>query len=241
MHLLHSSIKKGRRDPLSIIGALWPITLLAPFAPGLPKPAMSGLPWRQEFVLALLFTLTLSLLLKKSWRSSSSNTSSGEPVIFLREGEAVLLLPLLLFILWSASSALWAQAVYPALHHTFVWAAYALFFIMIRRVARRPRLLRASLFTLASVISILSISCMIEFWGAPNESGVRSVSLFRFFNGFGEMLAVAIPLFAALALKLRRSRAALVCGATAALAWLATLQALERAPIVGACVALLAL
>jgi O-antigen ligase len=234
MNLLQSSIKKGLREPLSIIGVLWAIALLAPFAPGLPKPSMSGLPWRQELVLAFLFSLTLSLLLKKSWRSHES-------VINLRANELSLLLPLLLFILWSAASTLWARAAYPALHHTFVWAAYALFFIIMRRVALRPRLLRASLFTLAFVISILSVSCMIEFWGAPNESGVRSVSLFRFFNGFGEMLAVAIPLFAALALKLRRTRAALLCGATAVLAWLAMLQALERAPIIGAGVALVAL
>ncbi len=231
---LASSITKILNEPLRIMGALWALALLAPFAPGLPKPAPSGLPWRQELFLALLISLTLFLLLKKIWRSRVSSLS-------LRPGEAMLLWPLLLFILWSAASVLWARAPYPALHHTFVWTAYAFFFVLMRRVAESPRALRASLFTLAAVISILSVSCMIEFWGAPNESGVRTVSLFRFFNGFGEMLAVSIPLFAALALKLRRGRAALLCGATAVLAWLAMLQALERAPIIGASIALVAL
>lgn len=231
---LSSSIKNAWREPLNIIGALWAIALLAPFAPWLPKPAPSGLPWRQELVLSLLLTFTVFLLARKVWRTRT-------PFIYLKQGELSLLLPLGLFILWSAASMLWARAAYPALHHTFVWAAYAFFFILMRRVAERPRLLRASLFTLASVLFILSLSCMIEYWGAPNESGVRTISLFRFFNGFGEMLAVAIPLFAALALKLRRSRAAVLCGATAVFAWLAMLQALERAPIIGAAVALLAL
>lgn len=201
---LLSSIKRGAREPLFIIGALWPIALLAPFAPGLPKPAPSGLPWRQEFVLALLFSLTLIFLTRKTWRNRES-------FISLKPSELTLLLPLFLFILWSAASILWAQAPYPALHHTFVWTAYAFFFVLMRRICERPRLLRASLFTLGAVISILSLCCMIEFWGAPNESGVRTIALFRFFNGFGEMLAVSIPLFASLALQLRRPRAALLC------------------------------
>jgi O-antigen ligase len=231
---LLTSIQKCVREPLNIIGALWAVVLLMPFAPGLPKPSLGGLPWRQELFLAFLFSVTFFFLLLKGWRSRES-------FISLRPNEWPVLLPLVLFILWSAASALWATAVYPALHHTFVWTAYALFFVLMRRVAERPRLLRTSLLALASVIFILSLSCMIEFWGAPDESGVRTVSLFRFFNGFGEMLSVSIPLFAALALKLRRTRAALLCGATAIAAWLAMLQALERAPIIGASVALIAL
>ncbi|MBD0327296.1 MAG: hypothetical protein ICV68_12740, partial [Pyrinomonadaceae bacterium] len=233
MNLLFS-IKKAACQPLSIIGALWPIALLAPFAPGIPKPAFSGLPYKQELVIAALLSLTLLFLARLIWRSRRS-------FISFKQHELSLLVPLVLFVLWSAASSLWASASYPALHHTFVWAAYLLFFILLRRVAQRPRLLRTSLLTLAAVISILSVSCMIEFWGAPNASGVRTVSLFRFFNGFGEMLAVSIPLFAALSLKLRRTRAALLCGATAVAAWLAMLQTLERAPIVGAGVALFAL
>lgn len=232
MNLL-SSIKKAQREPLNIIGTLWAFALLAPFTPGLPKPS-NGLPWRQELILALLCSLTLLFLARKIWRSRES-------FINLSRDELTLLLPLGLFILWSAASSLWAQAAYPALHHTLVWVAYALFFILMRRAAFRPRLLRASITTLAFVITILSLSCMIEFWGAPNESGVRTTALFRFFNGFGEMLAVAIPLFTALALKLRRTRAALLCGVTAVFAWLAMLQALERAPIIGASVALIVL
>lgn len=229
-----SSIRKAYSEPLYITGLFWALALLAPFAPGLPKPAPSGLPWRQEFLLALLFSLTLLLLLKKIWRERAA-------LVSFRPDELKLILPLSLFVMWSAASMLWAQAAYPALHHTLTWTAYTLFLILMRRAMERPRLVRASLFALGGVVSILSLSCMVEFWGAPNESGVRTVSLFRFFNGFGEMLAVATPLFAALALKVRRSRAAILCGATAVAAWLAMLQALERAPIIGASLALFSL
>ena len=46
-------------------------------------------------------------------------------------------------------------------------------------------------------------------------------------------MAVSVFLFAAPALYLRKPRRALLCGATSALALLATLQSLERAPFVG--------
>jgi Tfp pilus assembly protein PilF len=65
--------------------------------------------------------------------------------------------------------------------------------------------------------------------------------LLRGSGGFGELMAATVPIFAALALRVRRPRRALLCGATSALAWLATLQSLERAPFVGAVAGLLLL
>jgi O-antigen ligase len=228
-------IERAINEPLRLFAAAWALILLAPFAPGLPRPTPSGLPWRQELVLALLFSVTLLLLVRQTRRS---NTAS---LLSLNRTDLRLLFPLVLFVLWSASSTAWANNPFPALHHTFVWIAYGLFFLLMRRIAERPRLLRASLAALGAVVSILSLSCMLEFWGAPTDSAVRTASLFRFFNGFGETLAVTIPLFAALALRLNRTRAAALCGATAVIAWLAMLQVLERAPIIGASAALLVL
>jgi tetratricopeptide (TPR) repeat protein len=59
--------------------------------------------------------------------------------------------------------------------------------------------------------------------------------------GLGEPVAVSIPLLAALALSLRRTRLALLCGATASIGWLSTLQISERAPFVAVCAGLLLL
>src|SRR5213082_110945 len=36
------------RQPLRIVGVLWPLALLAPFVPGLPRPSNGGPTWRQE-------------------------------------------------------------------------------------------------------------------------------------------------------------------------------------------------
>ncbi|HEX7957026.1 MAG TPA: O-antigen ligase family protein, partial [Pyrinomonadaceae bacterium] len=60
-------------------------------------------------------------------------------------------------------------------------------------------------------------------------------------NGLGEPLAVGIPLFAALALCVRRGRVALLSGLTAAVAWLAVLQIAERAAFISVCAGLFVL
>src|SRR5215212_2597265 len=57
------------RDPLWLIGTLWPLVLLAPLVPGLPTQTVKGLPWRQEVVLALLLSVTLVLLARRAHRS----------------------------------------------------------------------------------------------------------------------------------------------------------------------------
>src|SRR5436853_2262524 len=222
-------IRRALSEPFWMLGALWPLALLAPFAPLLPKT--NGLPWRQEFVTAFLLAATLAVLARHIWKHATT--------LSLIRDEIALALPLLLFVIWSAASSLWAVNLFPALHHTLVWSAYLLFFLLMRRAAGNARLLRLSIIGLGVAVWVLGIACAVEYWGAPNDLAVRTDSLFRYFNGFGEMMAASVPLFAALALRLRKTRVALACGATAVLAWLATFQALERAPIVGATFALI--
>jgi O-antigen ligase len=216
-----------KQDPLWLIGTMWPLVLLAPLAPGLPTQTLKGLPWRQEIVLALLLCATLALLARRAQQT-------GAWLSNLLHTEIRTLFPLTLFFLWSAASSLWAASTFPALHHTFMWGAYLLFFLMLGRAARRPRLIRASLITLAVVICIISISSIVEFWGSAHL-------LIRSSTGLGEPLAVALPIFLVLALRLRRLRAAAFCAATAVLAWLAVLQSLERAPAIGISFALVIL
>lgn len=212
-------------DAVSFVASLWPLTFLAPLVPGLSKASVSGLPWRQELVLALLLSAALFVLARRAFKTGGWRTA-------LQRTEVFALVPLLLFVLWSAASLLWAESSSPALHHTFVWGTYLLFFLIMGRAASRPRVLRASMTTLAIVVCIISIATIVEFWGS-------TALLIRSSTGLGEPLAIAVPIFTVLALKLRRRRAALFCGATAVLAWLAMLESLERAPAIGASAALL--
>lgn len=216
-------------DPLRIVGVLWPLALLAPFVPGLPRPTNGGLTWRQEAAVALLLALSFALTLRRAFNSrlrdnpealKFDSKDSRERGMWL-----ALILPLALFVLWSAASSLWATNVFAAIHYALTWTTYLLFFIALRRAARSARLLRDSLTLLALVVLVISAANVVGYYGSPN-------SLLRH-NGLGEPVAVSIPLFAALALRLRRTRAALLCGSAATLGWLSTLQIAERAPFFG--------
>src|SRR5207237_1096870 len=219
-------------EPLRIVGVLWPLALLAPFVPGLPRPSNGGPTWRQEATIALLLSATLALL----WRRARRRRRPGETNArgFVRTSshvsgicglELTLAATLAAFVLWAAASALWASDVLAAIHYALSWATYLLFFLSLCCAARDARLMRASLAVLAAVVLVISAASIVGYYGSPN-------SLIRQ-NGLGEPVAVCIPLFAALALRVRRARAALLCGAAATLGWLSMLEIAERAPLFG--------
>jgi O-antigen ligase len=218
-------MRENIRHPLWTIGALWPLATIIHLLPGFPRPVPTSFLARQETWIALLLTTTLLLLLRQVRQTGA--WPSG-----FRRGELFPFLPLLSFVLWSGASALWARSPSAALNHTLTWGAYFLFFLLMRHVAGRPRLLRASLAALAALTCLVAVLCALEYWsGSP--------LLFRYYLGLGEPAAVTFPLFFALALGVRRPRAALFCGATASLAWLTTTLSLERAPTIAAAAGLL--
>ena len=225
-------IKKAMREPLWIIGILWPVILVVPYLPGPPRPSLGGLSWRQEIVLALLLSMTTGLLLKR-WRMDHVHLK-----VSLHPSSRALLVAATLFTLWILTSLSWSANPYSAAHFAFQWGAYILFFVLIRLMAAHPKLLRASMYALGSVVWLLGISCLIESigGGALTDHSLRLTAkpLLRGFSGFSETMAITTPIFVALALEVRKARRAALCGATALFAWLATLQALERAPILGA-------
>lgn len=222
--------------PLVPLAALWPLVLLTPYAPWLPLPAGGGLSWRQETTLAALLCVSFGLLLRRAARSGPDGMAGDGTAKHGTTGRSatrlgrILVVALAAFVSWAAASVLWAPDFFAARHYAVSWLAYLLFFLLLRRAAESPRLLRASLTTLAAVVLVISIACVVGHYGSA-DSLIRR-------NGLGEPTAVAVPLFAALALRLRRRRAAALCGVTATAAWLATLQVAERAPFVGLAVGL---
>ncbi len=231
-------VRRIIREPLWIIGALWPFVLLTPHLPGLPRPSINGLPWRQELVVSVLLSMTLGLLTWRTWMKRQAG----------RRTEHLKFLPLYTaapFVLWVWFSASWATHPHAAVQMAFQWSAYIVFFALTSQAVARPKVFRSSLISLGTVICILCIACAIESWvGAPLTDGNSRSDLkplFRGSGGFGEIMSVAACVFAALALYFKRPRYALMCGATATLAWLAVLQSLERAPFIGACAGMLLL
>lgn len=217
------------RHPLFILVPLWPVVLLTPHFPGIPRPSIGGLPWRQELGLSLLLTVALGLLIKRGHGMKTGRLDRNTlPVIFTFG----------VFTLWTLFSAVWAANPYAAIHLNMQWSVYLVFFFLMSSILRNPKLMRTSLIALAAVIWVLAVACAIESWfGAPLTDGNLRNDLkpiLRGSGGFGEIMAMAAILFGALSLHANRRGRALLFGVTAMMAWLATLQSLERAPFIGA-------
>lgn len=232
------TLKELSREPLLIVCALWPLVLLAPHIPGLPRPSIPGLPWRQELLFALPLCLALALSVRRGLKSEHTAARADRLHVLT-------LLAAVAFTAWVWLSALWSASPFSAANLASQWSAYTIFFALSVSSASRPRALRLAFVTVGVVVWILGVSCAVETWvgAALTDGNLRAdlKPLLRGSGGFGEMMAVVTPLFAALALYLRRPARAVTCGATAALAWLATLQSLERAPFIGGAAGLLML
>lgn len=215
---------------------MWPLVLLTVHLPGLPIASVNVLPWRQELALALLLTLTLGSLLAKRKDLDPGSSVTRTSLLSLTLAA--------LFVSWIFFSIAWATDRYQAFHLGLQWAVYLIFFGLMT-FAAGARVIRSSLVALVLVIWVLAIACALESWfGAPLTDGSLRMGvnpLLRGSSALGEITGTACILFAAFALHLNRGRAALICGATAAAGWLATLQSLERAPLIGAVTGLLLL
>ena len=229
VEILARSVRRFFCFPLLIVAAMWALVLLAPHLPGIPRPSGNSLPWRQEFGFALLLTLALGFLLKPSRRLR---------VVIVERRSLLATATLGLFAVWILLSAAWAVSPYSAIHLGLQWSLYLAFFAIMISLAKNPRIMHSSLRALAGVVCVLAIACAIESWfGAQLTDGnFRSdlKPLLRGSGGFGEIMAMAAILFAGLSLHNNHRRQAIGCGVTAILAWLATIQSLERAPFVGA-------
>ncbi|MBA3512884.1 MAG: O-antigen ligase family protein [Pyrinomonadaceae bacterium] len=231
-----SCFQRLTRKPMWMIGATWPLVLLTVHLPGIPRASVNLLPWRQELALNFLLILTLGFILVKergTVRGVSTTRNTFIPLTLAA-----------LFVSWVFVSITWATDRYQALHLGLQWLSYLIFFGLMTFGAG-AKVIRASFITLILVVWVLAIACAIESWfGAPLTDGSLRMDvkpLLRGSSALGEITGAACILFAAFTLHLHRGRAALMCGATAVAGWLATLQSLERAPLIGACVGLLLL
>ncbi|HSS20210.1 MAG TPA: O-antigen ligase family protein [Pyrinomonadaceae bacterium] len=211
-----------------LITVCWAAVLLAPHMPGLPRPSVGGLSWRQELSFSLLLAFTLGILSKQN---KFNSIRSERRTLFM-------VLTLAAFVLWILLSCLWAVTPYAAIHLGAQWFLYLVFFAIITHVAKDSKKIHSSLVVLGGIVSILAIACAIESWfGAPLTDGNLRADLkpiLRGSAGFGEIMAMASILFSGFCLYAKQTKQALSAGCIAILSWLATLQSLERAPFLGA-------
>src|SRR5687767_15684558 len=105
-------VVRAMSDPRWFVAVLWPLVLAVPYLPGIPKPSVGGLAWRQELAFAAILVGTFALLLSRLRKSSFAQLNLRFPS---------LLISAVLFSVWSAVSAFWAANPYSAAHYAFTW------------------------------------------------------------------------------------------------------------------------
>ena len=196
--------------------ACWSLLTLANFVPAIPQPVLIiGYLWKVEFALAAFLLVSIILLLKYPNKNF---------VNFSKKEFGRIILPLLLFTVWSGLSVLWAQSVRSAIHHTLLWACYGIFYLLIRQIVAKPLYLNVSIKVAGLVIFILGAACLTEY--LSNTEEITSFFTYRYYK-YAEASATLLPLFLALSLQ-SKSRAAMLSGFIALTAWMVIILCLSR-------------
>jgi len=208
---------KNPRQPFPYIFlALWSALLLANFVPAIPQPdVIIGYLWKVEFALAAFLFAAIIFLLK---------LPKEKRVRFTRKEFFLIILPLLLFTLWSGFSVFWAESARSALHHTLLWACYCVFYLLMRQLVKQPKSLAVSFKFTGLIIFILGAACIAEYVNNPEQ--ITSFFTYRYYK-YAEAMVTLLPIFLALALR-SKSRMSLLSGAVAVIAWLVVLLSLSR-------------
>lgn len=211
------SVKKISKSAPFWIAAFWALILLANFVSIIPQPAtIIGYLWKVEFAFALFLLIALIFALKSS--------NAGKQLLnFSKQEFYTLILPVVLFMIWSGFSAFWANAPRNAVHHTLLWMCYGIFYILARIIVKDARLLDISFKFTGVVIAVLGLACLTEFFSSET---LTQLFTYRYYK-YAEALAVLLPVYAALAMR-KNSRNALVSGGIAAVCWTVIVISLSR-------------
>lgn len=222
------TLKKSYQSAPFIFLTFWSLLLLANFIPTFPQPeVIIGYLWKNEFALAAFLLVAIALFLK---------FPKEKFVRFTKKEFFFIILPLLLFTIWSGFSVFRAESQYGALHHTLLWACYCVFYLLIRQIASRPEFLSPAFKVTGIVIFILGIACLFEYAG--NFDALTSFFTYRYYK-YAEAAVTLLPIFLALALQ-TKSRTSFLCGSVALIAWLIMLLSLSRTIFISAVVCIAA-
>ncbi|MFN0139814.1 MAG: O-antigen ligase family protein [Pyrinomonadaceae bacterium] len=206
-----SSLLSGQFIKHFSLLALWPLVLLTPLVPFAAPSILVGHPWKPELFLSLLLIAAIVVRITRS--KGDSSLLAINPITIGIAG----------FVVWSGMSVFWAASANSVFHHTFVWAAYLVFLLLLSNSILDRRFFVTSAYVLGVVAMIVSINCVIEY---VLREQIDQIFGFRY-GRYSEVWAAVIPLF--LAFTVRSSGVKMVLSvAVTSLMWLAVLFSTSR-------------
>lgn len=170
-------------DNLKWFTVAWTFVIILPLIYFPASSLLTGHPWKVELGISLLlFPLTIFLhnFLKQQ----------NELIIFSNSFQSNIIIPCVLFTVWSGLSMFWASSVLSVMHHTLVWCVYLICFIFLCSVISRKRILRHHLLVLSTILTIIAFLSIIEFLFSGE---IGKVFGFRY-SRYTEIFAAIIPL-----------------------------------------------
>lgn len=125
----------------------------------LPLPVFGDtfiLSWKTELVASIFLLSALFFLF-------SARDNRVRPTPFTRDEAKFIILPLILFIVWSGLSALWASWWLPALHHTLIWIIYLVFFLFIRELLEKQNNLGRLLSSASISLTVIALFAVVAY------------------------------------------------------------------------------
>lgn len=162
-------------------------------------------PWRPETAGSILLVLFLGY-------GCFTGELTRNVLAMPRLEKRLVIAPILLFILWSGASALWANSLSSVIHHTGVWANYLGYYLVARWILDRRDARERFVMGLCVFVVLLCVSPLIEFFTVSvfKEGGT---TLGLRFSKYTELSNTIFPLIAAFAV-VARSRARILGYAT---------------------------
>jgi O-antigen ligase/Tfp pilus assembly protein PilF len=120
---------------------------------------------------------------------------------FSRDEFCFLILPITLFICWSALSSFWANSWKSTIHHTLVWLLFLIFFLIVRSILETRNgflYLGITLLCALLIFSIGAVAGYVSFviFGGENSLGIRHAK-------YGEQINTILPLLIVTVVRLR--------------------------------------
>lgn len=191
------SLKAINAKYITLFGIGLCLVLLTVWIPLEPKLQTFILFWRVETVASLFLIITLSFFLYKHSSDFLRLKIHPSEIKFI-------IVPLLIFVLWSGVSMLWAEFWKPALYHTLIWTEYLIFYLIIRHILNLENGFKIIMLLLAVVFSIITLPAVIEYssflvLGGATTLGIR-------FAKYGEQVNALLPLFIVVTLRFNGKR-----------------------------------
>ena len=162
----------------------WPVLLFVAFGLVLTPPVTAvGYLWLEEFALAAFLFVALVFV--------ATGKASGIAFKFTKTELIWIVLPMVLFTIWSGLSYFWARSGRNAMHHTLLWACYTIFYFLIRLVIEDKKSLNITLNITRYVVFLISAICIIEFLLSSKQS--QAEFLVRYYP-YSEISITLLPI-----------------------------------------------